>query len=118
GNHHHHVEIDATGITQQYAITSQYLSHLVLEFVPPAAEPLDWLTNLARKLIAPLEQLHLDPQFILSSPQLRETLLGADPAKIAGLAVVIEDLRRELPKVRADTLIIWGAQDTLAPYRT
>ena len=112
------VVIDAPGVLHRYSVTSQYLAHLGLEFVPPAAEPLDWLTNLARKLLAPLEQLHLDPQFILSSPQLRETLLGADPAKIAGLAVVIEDLRRELPKVRADTLIIWGAQDTLAPSRT
>jgi len=112
------VVIDAPGVLHRYSVTSQYLAHLGLEFVPPAAEPLDWFTTLARKLLAPLEQLHLDPQFILSSPQLRETLLGADPAKIAGLAVVIEDLRRELPKVRADTLIIWGAQDTLAPSRT
>src|SRR5437879_8234111 len=112
------VVVDAPGVLHRYSVTSQYLAHLGLEFVPPAAEPLDWLTNLARKLLAPLEQLHLDPQFILSSPQLRETLLGADPAKIAGLAVVIEDLRRELPKVRADPLIIWGAQDTLAPSRT
>ena len=112
------VVIDAPGVLQRYSVTSQYLAHLGLEFVPPAAEPLDWLTNLARKVLAPLEQLHFDPQVILSSPQLRQSLLRADPAKIAGLAVVSEDLRRELPKIRADTLIVWGAQDTLAPLRT
>ena len=112
------VIIDAPGVLHRYSVTSQYLAHLGLEFVPPAAEPLDWLTNLARKLLAPLERLHLDPQVILASEQLRARLLGADPAKIAGLAVTSEDLRRELPKVRADTLIIWGAQDTLAPLRT
>ena len=89
-----------------------------MEFVPPAADPSDWLTNLARKLLAPLQRLNLDPQVILSSAQLRQSLLGADPAKIAGLAVVSEDLHLELPKVRAETLIIWGAQDTLAPLRT
>ena len=112
------VVIDAPGVLHRYSVTSQYLAHLGLEFVPPAAEPLDWLTNLARKLLAPLEQLHLNPQVILSSPQLRETLLGADPGKIAGLATVSEDTRQDLPKVRAETLIVWGARDTLAPLRT
>lgn len=112
------VVIDAPGVLHRYSATSQYLAHLGLEFVPPAAEPLDWLTNLARKVLAPLEQLHLDPQVILSSPQMRKTLLGADPAKIAGLATVSEDLRQALPKVRAETLVVWGAQDTLAPART
>jgi len=112
------VVIDAPGVLHRYSVTSQYLAHLGLEFIPPAAEPLDWLTNLARKILAPLERLHLDPQVILSSPQLRQRLLGADPAKIAGLAVVSEDLRLELPKVRAETLIVWGAQDTLVPLRT
>ncbi len=112
------VVIDAPGVLHRYSVTSQYLAHLGLEFIPPAAEPLDWLTNLARKILAPLERLHLDPQVILSSPQLRQRLIGADPAKIAGLAVVSEDLRLELPKVRAETLIVWGAQDTLVPLRT
>src|SRR6266705_5720367 len=112
------VVVDAPGVLHQYSVTSQFLAHLGMEFVPPAADPSDWLTNLARKLLAPLQRLNLDPQVILSSAQLRQSLLGADPAKIAGLAVVSEDLRLELPKVRADTLIIWGAQDRLAPLRT
>jgi pimeloyl-ACP methyl ester carboxylesterase len=112
------VVIDAPGVLHSSSTTSQYLAHFGLEFVPPAAAPLDLLTKLARGLLAPLQQLHLDPQIILSSAQLRQRLLGADPAKIAGLAVVSEDLSRELPKVRAETLIIWGAQDTLAPLRT
>jgi len=110
--------VDAPGVLHSSSTTSQYLARFGLEFVPPAADPADWLVNLARKLLAPLQQLHLDPQVILSSPQLRQSLLGADPAKIAGLAVVSEDLHLELPKVRAETLIIWGAQDTLAPLRT
>ena len=112
------VVVDAPGVLHSYSMTSQFLAHFGMEFVPPAADPADWLTNLARKLLAPLQRLHLDPQVILSSQQLRQSLLGADPAKIAGLAVVSEDLHLELPKVRAETLIIWGAQDTLAPLRT
>jgi pimeloyl-ACP methyl ester carboxylesterase len=112
------VVVDAPGVLHSSSTTSQYLAYLGMEFIPPAADPRDWLTNLARKLLAPLERLHPDPQIILSSAQLRQSLLGADPAKIAGLAVVSEDLRGELPKIRAETLIVWGDQDTLAPLRT
>jgi pimeloyl-ACP methyl ester carboxylesterase len=112
------VVVDAPGVLHRHAATSQFLAHLGLEFVPPFLDPLERFTNLARRILAPLERLTLDPQVILSSPQLRQTLLGSDPAKIAGLAVVSEDLRRVLPEVRADTLIVWGAQDTIAPLRT
>src|SRR5260221_3308445 len=110
--------VDAPGVLHRSSTTNQSLAHFGLEFVPPAADPADWLVNLARKLLAPLQQLHLDPQIILSSAQLRQKLLRADPAKIAGLAVASENLQQELPKVRAETLIVWGAQDTLAPLRT
>ncbi|HMH17509.1 MAG TPA: alpha/beta hydrolase, partial [Burkholderiales bacterium] len=112
------VVVDAPGVLHSSSTTNQFLAHFGMEFVPPAADPAEWLISLARKLLAPLQQLHLDPQIILSSAQLRQRLLGGDPTKIAGLAVASEDLRRDLPKIRAETLIVWGAQDTLAPLRT
>ena len=112
------VVVDTPGVLHRYAATSQFLAHLGLEFVPPSLDPLERFTNFARRLLAPLERVTLDPQVILSSPQLRQILLGSDPAKIAGLAVVSEDLRRVLPEVHVATLIVWGAQDTIAPLRT
>ncbi|HET7201451.1 MAG TPA: alpha/beta hydrolase [Burkholderiales bacterium] len=112
------VVVDAPGVLHSASTTSQFLAYLGMEFVPPAADPADWLTDLARKLLAPLQRLRLDPQLILSSAQLRQRLLGGDPAKIAGLAVVNEDLRPALPEIRAETLVVWGAQDALAPVRT
>lgn len=111
------VVISAPGVVHRYSLTSEYLAHVGLESVPSAIDPLEGLAKLGRKLLAPLERLRLDPRVILANAQLRQSLLGADPAKIAGLAVVIEDLRWELPKVRAETLIVWGAQDTIAPLR-
>src|SRR5256885_4689722 len=54
--------VDAPGVLHSSSTTSQYLARFGLEFVPPAADPADWLVNLARKLLAPLQQLHLDPQ--------------------------------------------------------
>ena len=111
------VVMDPPGVLHRYAATSQFLAHLGLEYVPPFLDPLERLTDFARRLLAPLERLTLDPHVILSSAQLRQAVLGADPAKIAGLAVVSEDLRQVLPGVRAETLIVWGAQDSLTPLR-
>src|SRR5207253_2250208 len=59
--------VDAPGVLHSSSTTSQYLARFGLEFVPPAADPADWLVNLARKLLAPLQQLRLDPQVILSA---------------------------------------------------
>lgn len=112
------VVIDAPGILHRYSVTSQFLAQLGMGFVPPWLDPLESLVSLARKLLTPLERLRFEPQVILASPQLRESLLGGDPTLIAGLAVVSEDLSADLASVRAETLIVWGGQDLLVPVRT
>jgi pimeloyl-ACP methyl ester carboxylesterase len=112
------VVVDAPGVQHRYTLTSRYLAKLGVDFVPPIFDPLDGLTRLARRLLAPLERLPVDPQVVLSSPQLRESLLSSDPGKIAGLAVAAEDLRRALPRITAETLIVWGAEDSITPPRT
>jgi pimeloyl-ACP methyl ester carboxylesterase len=112
------VVIDAPGILHRYSVTSQFLAQLGMDFVPPWLDPLEGLVNFARKLLTPLERLRFEPQVILASPQLRESLLGGDPALIAGLAVVSEDLSADLAGVRAETLLVWGGQDLLVPVRT
>ena len=112
------VVISAPGVLHRHAATSRFLAHLGLGFLPGGFEWLDDLDRLASRILTPLERLSDYPQAVLSSPQLRESLLGADPAKIAGLAVVTDDVYRKLPDVRAETLIVWGAQDTIAPLRT
>lgn len=112
------VVIDAPGVLHRYSVTSQFLAHLGMEFLPPWLDPLEELLALARKLLAPLERLRFDPQVILASPQLRESLFAGDPVKIAGLAVVSENLSTAVPAVRAETLILWGSGDTLVPLRT
>jgi pimeloyl-ACP methyl ester carboxylesterase len=112
------VLVDVAGVLHRYTLTSQYLAHLGAEFVPPVFDSFEGLAGLARKLLAPLERLPIDPQVVLASPQLRASLLSADPARIAGLAVASEDLRQTLPRIAAETLVVWGAQDTITPLRT
>jgi len=112
------VVIDAPGILHRFSVTSQFLAHLGMEFVPPWLDPLEQLLTLARRLLAPLERMRFEPQVILESPKLRESLFAGDPVKIAGLAVVSENLSAVMPGVRAETLILWGSDDTLVPLRT
>ena len=112
------VVIDAPGILHRHSVSSQFLAQLGMEFVPPWLDPLEGLLNFARKLLTPLARLRFEPQVILASPQLRESLLGGDPTMIAGLAVVSEDLSADLAAVRAETLVVWGAKDLLVPPRT
>lgn len=112
------VVIDAPGILQRNSVTTQFLAFLGMEFVPPWLDPLEQLLGLARRALAPLERLRFDPRVILESAELRAKLLGGDPLKIAGLAVVSENLANDLPEIGAETLLLWGAEDKLVPRRT
>jgi hypothetical protein len=55
---------------------------------------------------------------VLLSPILRGTLLGGDPRQIAGLALVQHNFSGRLRQVTVPTLVIWGAEDHVAPLRT
>lgn len=111
------VVLSAPGILHRVSSTSHYIGNLGEAVVPSVFDQTGWVASLAQRLAAPFGRPGLDPQSILESSELRETLLGGEPAKIAALAVVNEDLGDALPKVRAPTLIVWGAQDEVAPLR-
>lgn len=98
------VVIDVPGILHRYSVASDFLSQLGMGF--------------ARGLLVPLERLRFEPQAIVESAELRDSWLGGDPASIAGLAVVSDDLSGELGAVRAETLVLWGGRDLLVPVRT
>lgn len=112
------VVVSAPGILHRNSSATHFLAKLGMGYVPPFFDPLDQLLSLARRLLVPLERRGFDPQLILADPQMRERVLGGDPARIAGLAVAAEDLSAELPALRAETLVVWGANDDVSPQRT
>jgi pimeloyl-ACP methyl ester carboxylesterase len=111
------VVIDAPGVLHPVSSTSQFAAFLGASFMPPEVDSSLEIADLARRLLAPLARLRPDPQIVLNSPQLRQALLEGDPVRIAGLAAVSEDLRDALPRIRMPTLLVWGANDRLAPPR-
>lgn len=120
------VVVDAPGILHRAAYAGDFLGRLGLGFLQPGSggspaaggDSLGMLIERLHQILGRAEQTGFDPQMVLSIPALREKLLQNDPLKIAGLAVGLEDLSREIPLLKAETLVMWGAQDAIAPLRT
>jgi len=109
---------DMPGVLNRMAY-SHYLSHIGIRqlpnFYPNQGEQ---LTALVGNLLGMVERSRFDPEYILNTAAMRENLLQSDPAKIAGLALVLDDFGPFIRGVTAPTLLVWGAEDRLAPLRT
>lgn len=55
---------------------------------------------------------------VLSSPNLRKSVLNDNPMTIAALALVQTNFSNLLEDIDTNTLIIWGEDDTIAPLET
>lgn len=110
------VVMSAPGVLHRHATASRHLAGL-MGVSENEFNSLGRLSRLPSKILTPLDRLGFDPNTILADPQQRENLLEGDPANIAALAAGIDDLHRELPEVRAETLIVWGGRDVIAPLR-
>lgn len=123
------VIVDAPGILHRASYTGEFLTQLGLGFLQSriggsaaagalGKDSFGMITELVHRILGRAEQTSLDLQMLLTIPALREKLLQNDPMKIAGLAVALEDMSREIPNIKTQTLVIWGKQDTIAPLRT
>ena len=108
---------DVPGILHHLAY-SRYLGYLGIDFLPKIYRGQnDHLSNLMGTVFSKLQWAKPAPEIILVTPQLRQNFLSADPARIAGLALVVEDFSADLGRVQAPTLVLWGGRDELAPLR-
>ncbi len=98
---------------------SQYLSYLSINLFPtyfPGQS--EQIGKLIGQMLGKAERLNLDPELVIGNATMRQKVLQASPAKIAGLALVLDDFSELIPRVTAPTLIIWGRNDPIAPLRT
>jgi len=123
------VVVDAPGILHRASYTGEFLTQLGLGFLQSrmansaaagalGRDSFGMVTERLQQILGRAEQTNLDLQMLLTIPALREKLLQNDPTKIAGLMVALEDMSSEIPKIKTETLVIWGKQDTIAPLRT
>ncbi len=108
---------DVPGLLHRMAY-SKHLTHLGIDFLPnlyPTQN--DHLRNLATSVIGLVERMQPTPEAIVVNPKFRKSFLNEDPAKIAGLALALEDFSADLLRVTMPTLLLWGGRDEIAPLR-
>ncbi len=112
------VLVDVPGILHRMSY-SKYLSHLGINFLPSLYRAQnDHLRNLMSNILGLVEKIQPAPEAIVANPKWRQSLLNAEPAKIAGLALALEDFSPDIPRVQAPVLVLWGGRDPIAPLRT
>lgn len=111
------VLVDVPGLLHRMAY-SKHLTHLGINFLPslyPTQN--DHLRNLATSALGLVERLQPTPEAIVVNPKYRKSFLNEDPARIAGLALALEDFSADLPRLTMPTLLLWGGRDEIAPLR-
>lgn len=112
------VVVDAPGILYRMAY-GQYLTHFGIDSLPvfyPGQK--DDLGGLATRVMRRFENMPVDPEVLVASASARQSALGGDPKKIAGLALAVDDFSKIVTHINAPTLVIWGDSDPVAPLRT
>ena len=106
---------DMAGILQGPVYAESLAKNEIGARMPQAAP---WLDSLLGQVIGRMENMQLDKDMVLRTPAMRAKILRGDPNLIAAFALGEHDFSTALRDVKAPTLLVWGAQDTVAPLRT
>jgi len=79
---------------------------------------LPWFEQVVRRIQYRVDSLPLRAELALEHAGVRQRILRGDPTAIAALSLLEHDFSATLRGLALPTLIIWGAEDTLAPLRT
>jgi pimeloyl-ACP methyl ester carboxylesterase len=112
------IVVDAAGILHRDA----WFGHHLRRVTDPARIVLPRVADIlgeAADLLADTSRI-LDPapDIVLEFAPLRQKLLGGRPERIAALGLILQDYGPLLPRIQAPTLVVWGADDMVAPLRT
>ncbi|MBU0482456.1 MAG: alpha/beta hydrolase [Proteobacteria bacterium] len=117
--------VDAAGVLHRAAFSKNFLQIEPPKTLPkilaiPLQKPMTILNHLTGTTVERFERERSgeDIDSILNSESLRNTVLGGKPKTIASMAAAEEDFSPLLGRIRAQTGIIWGAEDEMTPLRT
>lgn len=63
-------------------------------------------------------KMSVDMNRVLQTPELRASVLGANPMRIAAVALVEENFSGVIQEINTKTTIVWGEDDDVAPLKT
>jgi hypothetical protein len=97
-------------------VYSEFLARVAAQRAMGLDSP--WYESVVRAIQLRAENLPLRADLVLERAGVRQRVLRGDPSAIAAYALVEHDFSKSLRAIAAPTLIIWGADDTIAPLRT
>lgn len=109
------VLVDAAGVLHR-SVYGEFLGRVGAQRAIGMDSP--WFEQVVRAIQLRVENWPIHGKVMLEREGVRRRLFGGDPNAIAAFALVEHDFSQALRSIKAPTLVIWGAQDSIAPPRT
>ena len=107
--------VDAAGVLHR-SVYAEFLGRVAAQRAMGKDSP--WFESVVRAIQLRAENWPIRGELALERAGVRRRLLRGDPNAISAFAMVEHDFSQVVRAIRAPTLIIWGAEDTIAPLRT
>jgi pimeloyl-ACP methyl ester carboxylesterase len=109
------VLIDAAGVLHR-SVYTEFLARVAVQRAVGMDSP--WFAPLTRAIRHRMENWPAHGDLALADAEVRSRVLRGDPNAISAVAMTGHDFSRELRAIERPTLVIWGADDLIAPLRT
>jgi pimeloyl-ACP methyl ester carboxylesterase len=107
--------VDAAGILHR-SVYAEFLARASAQRYIGIDSP--WFTQVVRYIQYRAEHLPARADLTIERAGVRRRILRSDPNAIAAFALLEHDFSAALRGLALPTLVIWGAEDTVAPLRT
>ncbi len=107
--------VDAAGVLHR-SVYAEHLGRVAAQRAMGMDSP--WFESVVRAIQARAENWPVRGELALESAGVRQRVLRGDPSAISAFAMVEHDFSSALRGIKAPTLVVWGADDTIAPPRT
>jgi pimeloyl-ACP methyl ester carboxylesterase len=109
------VLVDAAGILHR-SVYAEFLGRVAAQRAMGIDSP--WFESVVRAIQLRAENWPVRGELALERRGVRQRLLRGDPHAISAFAMVEHDFSHALRAIKVPALVIWGAEDTIAPVRT
>jgi pimeloyl-ACP methyl ester carboxylesterase len=109
------VLVDAAGVLHR-SVYTEFLARVAAQRAMGVDSP--WFESVVRAIQHRMENWPLRGELVLENAGVRQRILRGDPNAISAFAMVEHDFSQSLRAITAPTLVIWGAEDRIAPLRT
>ena len=109
------VLVDAAGVLH-LSVYTEFLARVGAQRAIGADSP--WFEPVVRAIQNRMENFPVRAALVLENADVRHRILRGDPSAISAVAMVEHDFSQSLRAMTVPTLVIWGADDRIAPLRT